>query len=310
MSFRDLRRQSAEIDEQPRGPVDAIDVDHADPPAGTDPAVAASRRSFLRRAATGGAIAFGATAVPVGAMIPSALAQSTTTTTGGAAPKAGAAPTAGAVPTAGAAPTAGAVPTAGAATTSGSTPGTVPGTSVPAAGKTKDPPKVKGDDLTLVVYLQTIELAAVAAYTAIVATGKLTSPVAETARVFGMHHQDQADALAAFAGSEALNRPNATLVRQLLPPIAAATTANEIVRIAYDLEESITATFAAAMGELEEWEIAELVATMMPVTSQQALAWSLDLETDIDIWAKDIKTWIPNFQNDSRRYDPAKYPAG
>lgn len=297
MSFRDLRRHSAEIDEQPRGPVDAIDVDHADLPAGPDPTVAASRRSFLRRAAAGGAIAFGAGAVPVGAMIPSALAQSTTTT-GGAAPKAGAAPTAGAVPT------------AGAATTSGSTPGTVPGTSVPVAGKKKDPPKVKGDDLTLVVYLQTMELAAVSAYTAIVATGKLTSPVAETARVFGMHHQDHADALAAFAGSEALDRPNATLGRQLLPSITSATTANEIVRIAYDLEESIAATYAAAMGELEEWEIAELVATMMPVTSQQALAWSLDLETDIGIWAKDIKTWIPNFQNDSRRYDPAKYPAG
>ena len=230
MSFRDLRRNSAEIDEH----------DTADLPGGTDPAVA-SRRSFLRRAATGGVIAAGAAAVPVTAMIPSALAQSTTPGTGG--------------------------------TTSGTTPGTaIAGTSVPPKTATKkDPPTVKGDDLDIVVFMQTIELAAQAAFEAMVATGKFSSPVAEAARVAGMQHRDHADAMDPFAGSEALNRPNATLAGQLLPRITDAKTARDLAQIAYDLEEAITASWSAAMADIEEWEVAEVAATIMPVTSQQAL---------------------------------------
>ena len=269
MSIRDLRRPTAEIDEH----------DTADLPAGTAPTVA-SRRSFLRRAAAGGALAAGATAVPVAALIPSALAQSTTPGTGGV--------------------------------TSGTTPGTaVAGTTVPssATARKKDPPKVEGNDLDIVVFMQTIELAAEAAYTAMAAGGRLSSPVAEGARVAAMQHRDHADALKTFAGGEARNEPNGTLARQLLPRISAATAARELAQIAYDLEEAITASWSAAMAEIESWEVAELAATIMPVTSQQALAWSLQVEDDIEVWARDIKDWIPNFQNDSGRLDPARYPA-
>lgn len=89
MAFRDLRRKVAEIDEQHRASMRDIDDELGELHYGTDPAAAASRRRFLTRAATGGAIAFGATVIPVASMVPAALAQTTTSgtsATGGSTP--------------------------------------------------------------------------------------------------------------------------------------------------------------------------------------------------------------------------------
>jgi hypothetical protein len=268
MSIRRLRRSTAEIDEQHPASMPAIDDE-------LDPALS-GRRRFLTRAAAGGAIAFGATAIPLSTLVPSALAQ-----TGGTTPR-------------------------------GSTPGSTPATS---GAPDKSTAKVEGNDLDIVVFLQTIELAAVAIYKAIDETGRLSSPVGESARQFALHHKDHAAKFAEFAGNQALNTANATLVGELTDRIAPAASdgtiaERQLAQLAFDLETGIAATHAFALGQFDGWEIAGLSSIIEPVESQHALAWSLVIEPDAEQWKNAIKTWIPPFQNEDGAFLPNQYAAG
>lgn len=265
MAFRDLRRQVAEIDEQHRASMRSIEDDLGELHYGTDPAAAASRRSFLTRAATGGAIAFGATVIPVASMVPAALAQ----TTG----------------------------------TSGTTPGST------ATTKKRVEPSVTGNDLVVVQFAQTVELAAVAAYQATIDAGKLTNATAEVARMFAGHHQDHAKALGTLAGSDAPDAPNAKLVAELTPKISAATTQVAAAQVLYDLEDGAAATYAYALGVLEAWDVAGAASTIMPVEAQHAIVWSQVIQPDPNEWATQITTWVPNFQSQSGAFTPSKYAA-
>lgn len=84
MENRGLRRLTAEIDEQHRDGMRTIEDDLGELHFGGAPAVVATRRQFAQRLAAGGAIAFGATIIPVASMVPEAWAQ--TGTTPGSAP--------------------------------------------------------------------------------------------------------------------------------------------------------------------------------------------------------------------------------
>ena len=77
MENRALRRLTAEIDEQHREGMRTIEDDLGELHFGGTPALVATRRSFARRMAAGGAIAFGATVIPTAALVPGALAQTT-----------------------------------------------------------------------------------------------------------------------------------------------------------------------------------------------------------------------------------------
>jgi hypothetical protein len=268
MSIRRLRRLTAEIDEQHRQSMVAIDDDLGELHLGTD--LAASRRRFLTRAAAGGAIAFGATAVPVATLVPAAFAQ-----------------------------------------TGGSTPGSIPPGSAKAAKSTA---KVEGADLAIVQFMQTIELAAVEIYKSIVDSGRLTSPVAESARQFSLHHQDHAIKFAEYAGNQATNTANRALVAQFADGIAAAEldrdrAEQQLARVAFDLESGMAATHSFALGQFDGWEIASIGATIEPVEAQHALAWSLVIEPDADQWKNAITNWIPPFQNEDGAFLPDQYAA-
>jgi hypothetical protein len=256
MAFRALRRTSAEIDEQHLAESDR----------------SASRRRFLTRAATGGALAVGASALPLSSLVPGASAQ----TEEGGEP------------------------------TEGTTPGTLP----TAPEVTGDPPVVEGNDLTLVVFLQSIELTAVDAYGVMVDTGKLAPALAETARQFKVHHDEHAEALGTIAGGASVTDPNPGLTAELTPLIESATSQEDLATFAYTLEERITATYAAALGALESWQAAGIASRILPVDSQHAVVWSQVIEPDPTEWATEITTWIPNFQSATDAIDIIQYPAG
>jgi hypothetical protein len=270
MSIRRLRRLTAEIDEQHRQSMASIDAELGDLHVGTDPDVTTSRRRFLTKAAAGGAIAFGATAVPVATLVPAALAQ-----TGG--------------------------------TTPGSKP---PGSAAPP----KSTAKVEGADLAIVIFLQTIELAAVEIYNSIGDSGRLSSPVAESARQFALHHHDHAIKFAEYAGNQATNTPNSALIAEIAPRIASAEldrdqAEKQLAQVAFDLESGMAATHSFALGQFDGWEIASIGATIEPVESQHALAWSLVIEPDAAQWKNAITTWIPPFQNEDGAFLPSQYAA-
>lgn len=262
---------AAEIDEQHRESMKTIDDDLGELHFGTDPALAASRRRFLTRAAAGGAIAFGATAIPVASMMPAALAQTP-------------------------------------GTTAGTTP---PGSAVAPTVSTKDP-LVDGLDLSLVIFVQTVELAGVQMYKRIIDGGRLSSPVSHTAAEFALHHGDHATALGTYANKAALATPNQALLDSVLPKITAAelnpnNAETNLAQVAYDFESGMAATYAWAMGQFDNWQLAGLGATIEPVEAQQALAWSLVIEPDPNVWKDQITTWIPNFQNDDGAFKPDQF---
>jgi len=247
MSFRDLRRNAAETDEQHR-----------------EQRTVADRRRFLTRAAAGSAIAFGATVIPVSSLLDSASAQTT------------------------------------AGTTAGSTPGTT-------AAKKVVAPKIEGFDLTAIVFLQTLELAGVDLIKAMIATGRLTNATAQTLREFSAHHQEHADKLGTYLGSEALNVANPKLMAELTPKVAAAQTEAQLLTVGMGYEDGMTASCAYALGVLTGWEIAGVVSTITTVDSQQALVFSQLSEPDANTWAKSITTYIPAFQSETGAFAPATY---
>ena len=79
------------------------------------------------------------------------------------------------------------------------------------------------DDKTIAGYAQSVELAAVAAYTA--AAGVLSAGTKPVAELFLSHHQQHADAFGSVAGDKAATGPNAKLVATTARRCASASAA-------------------------------------------------------------------------------------
>jgi hypothetical protein len=175
---------------------------------------------------------------------------------------------------------------------------------VPAAlAQTATVPVLPAADLALVKFAQGLELAATAAYEAIVATRKLDAAQNESAGLFGRHHTDHAAALAELIPKEEIATvPNPKVLEAFAPRIADAPDAAALMQIAFDLETGAASTYQLAMGAFTHWEPAAKVATIEPIEAQHAVVWgqALDLPTD---------QWMPAFQDTAAALDPATYAA-
>ena len=162
------------------------------------------------------------------------------------------------------------------------------------------PPTIPATDLRLVNYAISLELAAAQLYTDMASTGKLSGDPLNYARSWVSHHTDHATALGTVAADQATTTANAKLLATLGPQISAATTAEAIYRIAFDMESSMAATHQQLMGTLANWQGAATVATLEPIEAQHAVVWGqiLDLPTD---------QWMPAFQSVSGAYALATY---
>jgi len=96
---------------------------------------------------------------------------------------------------------------------------------------------------------------------------------------------------------------------ELLPGIEAATVGAELVTAAYNLEEAITATYAAALGQFNSWQAAAEASKILPVDGQHAVVWSQVLFPDPNEWEAQIERWIPNFQSASGAINITEYAA-
>jgi hypothetical protein len=114
------------------------------------------------------------------------------------------------------------------------------------------------DDQTIAGYAQSVELAAVAAYTA--AAPALTSATLPVAQLFLGHHQAHADAFGAVAGDKAATGPNAALVAAVTPALEAITDETGALEFAFVLENQAAFTYAAALTLLT---FVNLLATLL-----------------------------------------------
>jgi hypothetical protein len=135
------------------------------------------------------------------------------------------------------------------------------------------------DDQTIAGYAQSVELAAVAAYTA--AAPVLSAGTLPVAQLFMTHHQQHADAFGAVAGPKAVTSPNKTLVAAVTPMLQAIEDETGALEFAFTLEGQAAYTYAAALTLLQDPAYAAATATILPIEAQHQVVLGLALGKDV-----------------------------
>ncbi|HVF33270.1 MAG TPA: ferritin-like domain-containing protein [Acidimicrobiales bacterium] len=157
-------------------------------------------------------------------------------------------------------------------------------------------------DGDIAAFAESVELAAVEAYTAAAASGKLQPAVVDVGTMFAGHHQEHAGAFAGASGGKATGKPNAKLLAAVGDQLKGAVDQTAILAIAYDLEEAAAATYLFGLGALESAAALRLAASILPVESQHAVVIGTAL-------GRPAADYLPSFQTSDKAVDPAKFPA-
>jgi hypothetical protein len=189
---------------------------------------------------------------------------------------------------------------AGAQTTT-TAPQAVPISAVEATTTTAPPRQPTQDDLALYVFAQSLELAAVEAYGAAAATGLISDAVLPVALAFRSHHLEHANAFVGLA-RRALGQPNPAILEVFGPQIAAAANEEELLSIAFNLENAAAATYIAALGQIEGTRGAEVVASIQPIESRHAVVLG-------QVLGLDAAEYLPAFQTTDDALDPDDFPS-
>jgi hypothetical protein len=136
------------------------------------------------------------------------------------------------------------------------------------------------DDQTIAGYAQSVELAAVAAYTA--AAPVLSAGTLPVAQLFMQHHQQHADAFGAVAGSKAVTAPNKSLIAAVTPALQAIKDEMGALEFAFVLEGQAAYTYAAALTLLQDPAYAAATATILPIEAQHQVVLGLALGKDVN----------------------------
>jgi hypothetical protein len=148
-------------------------------------------------------------------------------------------------------------------------------------------------DTAIAGYAQSVELAAVAAYTA--AAPALSGDVLAVATLFAGHHQEHADAFGAVAGDDARPEANEALVAAVTPTLTTVADAVEagetgdelttaVLQFAKVLENQAAYTYAAALTLLTDAAYAAATSTILPIEAQHATVLSLALGEGPEEW--------------------------
>ena len=145
-------------------------------------------------------------------------------------------------------------------------------------------------DTEIAGFAQSVELAAVAAYTA--AAPALTGDVLAVAQLFLGHHQDHADAFGAVAGDDARPEPNDKLVAAVTPTLDAVAAGvaegtdmtADVLRFAKSVENQAAYTYAAALTLLTDPAYAAATSTILPIEAQHATVLALAVGDGPDGW--------------------------
>lgn len=158
-------------------------------------------------------------------------------------------------------------------------------------------------DLDIAKFGESVELAAVDAYTAATGTGKLDPGATHVATLFAGHHQEHAGAFEGILGDQAGHVANKKILDTFGPMITAAADQAAIFEIVYGIEEAAAATYLFALGTLLDAGNAAAVATIMPVESQHAVVLAQAL-------GKDISVFLPSFETTQQALKAADWPIG
>ena len=144
---------------------------------------------------------------------------------------------------------------------------------LPAAAAASD----ESPEIALATFLTGIELSVVDLYDLAGKSGKLTGSSATLTKTFGQHHLVHSQTLGALVtdgGGTAPTAGNANLTKQEAPKINGAADAVALAGVLGALEDSLAATYLAALRTFVSSALASAAAQILPVDAQQAVAWS------------------------------------
>jgi rubrerythrin len=154
-------------------------------------------------------------------------------------------------------------------------------TTAPAATTTTlaAPNAPTANDMPLLKFAFGLELAAVAAYDAVItridaSSLTLMSDLVPAVRVFRQHHSAYAQALGALIGKSAPAAPNKKLVDATVAPFTSSSAADALKALAA-LESKASATHVQLLAQLESVTAAKLLASVAPVEARHAVVFEL-----------------------------------
>lgn len=161
-------------------------------------------------------------------------------------------------------------------------------------------------DEDIAAYAASVEYAAVAAYKAAAASGKVKSPdVLAAATLFMKQHKEHGDAFTgASNGKIQKDTANETLVNALSTQLGQAADEKAVVKIAYDTENAAAATYQFALGALKSDGARKLTASILPIEAGHAAVLGLVLG-----FTPSQEGWLPKTQTENGALvPPDKYP--
>lgn len=153
-----------------------------------------------------------------------------------------------------------------------STSSTTSTTAAPGPDCDASPVTMTPSDEQLVVFAESVERAAVAAYGVARANPVLTPAVAESARIFEGHHDEHGEALRCLVAGNPQD-PNAALVAAFGPQLEGARSEAEVIELLRQLESAAAATYLTALGQLQTPAVAGAASTILPVEAQHEVVW-------------------------------------
>ena len=166
--------------------------------------------------------------------------------------------------------------------------------------------EVKLTDEDLLVFAETIELAAVGFYGAL--RPKLSRPAAVSAATqFAKHHEDHAGAFGAAAGGKRIGKPNPILLGTLDDQLGQARDENGAIKVAYDLESSLASTYLFIIDSATSAATLQLAASVMPVDGQHAVVLGTLIGQTVKNLTAPDKDQL-GYESEDKHLDPAAYP--
>lgn len=130
------------------------------------------------------------------------------------------------------------------------------------------------EDVTILRTASSIEALAFDVYQRAIDSGLLTTPsVAEAAKLFQAQHKEHGDLFQGAtkeAGGEPYAAPNAALLQQLQPALAAVRDEAGIVRLAYDIENVAAATYFSTAGVFRDATLNRIAMSVGGVEARHA----------------------------------------
>ena len=185
--------------------------------------------------------------------------------------------------------------TAGSASAADATTTTVPTVKEGNFTYPSPPQRPEGNDLVLLGFVASIELAAADLYQAVLDT-KPAKEQAIVLEVFRTNHKAQAATMNGLTSNHGVTRSNPTLLKAYATKVVA-----DPLGSLRALEESLVATMVSLLGQLKSTDAGDRVAAVLTSTSRQAVVLA-------QMQNAAQSTYLPSFEQPANALTMAQYP--